>query len=1443
MKKSIVVEIAMEGNKTISLQYSSIILGALFLIKKNLILTMHQIKISYNNFMVPFFFCLSLSLYAQQDYIVDIQHFTVEDGLSHREVHSVFEDSRGFVWIGTKYGLNRFDGHNFKIFSSEKNGLANNEVYHIFEDTEGWLWVFSEVKKQKKQFLSFVHTKTCEVKSVEERFGDSFPFDLNNLTGVLSDPQATIYLSSGKGIYKYQNGRFNEIFQSEQYVEIFHFTKTGKILGFFQNSNSEIELFEFDKSLHRFSEKISYLTSAGIKGASDFAGNSWVFIENKSYYKPSNSNNWNTLDLSTLLKTSKYNKHFLASIQYHENNKYWYKDNENLYLFEPNKGILIDFGSQYPELIKSHIHELNFSKNGNVWVCTYFGFFQIRITENSFKNHLNQAIESYETNTAFSTRGLAVSDGVLWANSTYINQYKINLEDNAIRKLELPPIYLANGEIAENRIMRPALSSKNGDIYIASDEIIHFPKEEQPKSYYWKSSAEQNMQWSIFQDINDKIWLGTLEIGLGMVEQDSIVNYSQYNNFNELSSSSVYHFLQWDEAHIFIASTSGIYILNFQNGIIRRFWTGGKDIDFLPYDVIHHFHKDKEVANRLWVATGGGGLIQLTIDSEKLIIQDYQQYTIADGLSNNVLYAVYPDDYDNLWVTSDYGLILFNITSKTAKAYTVLDGLPFNEFNRTAHTQGEGGQLFFGTMNGITSFFPKEILGVQDSFNIPLRITKFNQFNGNTNQLEDRTTDLIQNNKIWLEPTDKFLTLEFALLEFNDAHQIKYSYQLKGLDASWVYLNANELRLSGLPYGRYTLNVRAQGISGQFSSNTLSIPIIVQRPIYLKWWFILIVALVLIYAIYYWNKRRLKDLLIRQEELEQKVKERTAKIQTDKQIIEKQAEKLRSLDEMKSRFFANISHELRTPLTLILGPLNSVLTKGEIDKKSRNTLNIIQNNGQKLNKLVNQILDLGKLDAAKLKLNLSTEILYFLVKRIIASFESIAEREKIELILKFSPPQDLQIKIDVDKFEIVLNNLLFNAIKFTTAHGNVQVTIQKNGKTILLTVSDTGRGIHPDDVPHIFDRYFQTNQSQAPAEGGTGIGLALCHEITNLFGGKIWVTSKLGEGSRFVFEFPVVEVNGRLSDEDEKQLAGFSGQSSDSSGQWAANSDFQPANSKQQLITESRQPTTDNRPTLLLVEDNHDLRAYIRSILEDDYEVIEAQNGKEAIEQLKVNGELLADSESRQPSLIITDLMMPIMDGFQLIEQLKGSDKFRHLPVIVLTARAEIQTKVDTLRVGVDDYILKPFVEMELLARIENLLKHSEGRLGAADSPQQGYSKHQPATNKEQTISAEDLEWLKELEEKLKTKLENSNFKIDDLLPEFGMNRSYFYKKIKRITGLTPNQHLQEIRLHQARQLLETNPQQSIKAIAYSVGFKNRGHFTEIFKNRFGKLPSDYNQE
>lgn len=1341
-----------------------------------------------------------------QDYLANIAHLDVEDGLLHREVNAITEDCKGFRWLGTKMGLNRFDGHSFQAWTKEKDGLLYNSIGNILEDAKCNLWLIP-FPYSGGDFNIFNH-HTGEISKFSEKYGEDFPFPLEDIFEKVSATSKgeIVFSTSRHGalvkvdtvgkmhIFElpFESLRLRAVTGDDQLWAIANDTVLVKL-----DLNGRI-LF---RETHSLNINIKYFF-VDVDGNPYFAGpnNSCYSLNEEGQISlvpsgkfPLQSNR--KLSINEIIPFDQGKKtNWINSSGYGVSNP----DIEGeLFLAGPDNDILYDVEEDFPEIIENGFRSFFVDSDKRMWIGGNFGVYVLDVHPNNFSTYITGANDENPI-TNFSTRQIVNYGNDLYVSFESEGVFKVDIESGQYSEFSnidhLTHYYFGLAKGPDGRLWVGSLNSVYSfDTTTGNYEIKRF-----------KDQEKATMSWTLFFDKTGRLWVGT-EKGLWVLEKgaNELLKFDQLNEFQTLDESHVIFIKPVQNGNLFVCSNKGIYEIEAGKGVIDRFWTGGDELHRLPHDNIQHFYQDKDGV--FWLSSAGSGLVRWEKETGTTRIFDK-----SAGLSNDVIYATYPDQHNKLWLAADYGIIHFDKENFNSVAFVPADGTSHHEFNRTSHLQDDSGNIFFGSLRGITKVDPDKFLAGQFDVNLPLIITDFQRFEGKNDRLEDRTREVIENNQIILRPQDQFFRIQFALLNYMDMERVNYAYKLEGVDEDWTYQKENYIRFSGIPYGRHLLKIKGQMPNGQWSASELQIPVWIPKPFYLKGWFIsLLIAFVLILGplIYFWQTRQLKE---RQKNLEAIVKERTLQIQQDKQTIEKQAEELRQLDQVKSRFFANVSHELRTPLTLMLGPIGSVLKSDKIDLRSQKFLKTALKNGKNLLDLVNEILDLSKLESGNLAVNEEPIVLSGLVRRLYSQYDSFAQQKDIRISLKCLIDKEIALLIDVNKFEKIFNNLLSNALKFTKEGDSIEVTLSENQNSILLRISDTGKGIHPDDLPHIFNRFYQSKQPNAPTQGGTGIGLALCRELAHSLDGHIKVESELGQGTIFTLELPR-----KLAQKDQMTQS--------------------PLVEVEEIIAEPAPaeiiptPSEGKKPTLLIVEDNDDLRSYISQVLGVHYFVKTAENGAEALSMLQQYGK----SENGDTiDLIVSDVMMPVMDGFELLEKLKSDDNLSGLPVVMLTARAALQDKLKALRIGVDDYMLKPFDEEELLARVSNLISnYREREKTALESPEE---------DKLSGVSGEDRVWLEELESYTQKNAGSFNLTADMMADEMALSRTQLFRKIKQLTGLTPTQYVQEVRFSQARALLENKAYSTVKAVAYEVGFKHVKNFSQQFKKRYGKSPSDY---
>ena len=1056
-----------------------------------------------------------------------------------------------------------------------------------------------------------------------------------------------------------------------------------------------------------------------------------------------------------------------------EEGKLWLTEQD---VFNHKGESLLDLLAQFPAINNRYISNYLRDRNGGIWLGTAFGLEQIEVRKDHFRRFLYN--ENAQDGSGLPCRGISQSGKNLWVSTEGVLR--------GLRGIDLPSgrvfyeqkqgtNYGLTSDVAGNlwsgQLPFATLQGELARVDPASGQVLN------------TFAIDRTVLWTIFPAKPDQLWCGTIQ-GLAFFNtRTEKVSYLNSHKFPELAKANVVHIGRDRSGVIWLCSSSGFYKMTEDGQIAGRYWSGGKGEHWLPLDDFYHFYQDAE--GIFWLGTAGGGLLRWDMKTGKK-----QQLSRKHGLLSNFVYAVYEDDYGHLWLPTNLGIAQFDKQSLSVRrTWGPADGVTHNEFNRTSHFKGPDGTLYFGGLNGVTAFHPRDFYAnnaQSGNTRNSLVLSDFKLFSGATEQLENRTAELLTSGKITLQPADRYFQLEFALLDFFFPKKASYSYKIEGMDADWNILPEPLLRLSGLPYGTHRLKIRAQSADGNWADNQLGYQLTVLPPVYLRWWFLLLVAGTLLWGAFYFYR-----------------------FQLNRRLAEKETQRLQQLDAFKSRFFTNISHEFRTPLTVILGMVEFL--KNDTDEKREKSAEMIRRNSRQLLTLVNQLLDLSRVESGKLQLSPSNGDLVTFLQYQLESFHSYAQTRGISLHFSSGLPH-LPMAFDHDKIQTILINLISNALKFTSEGGQIALALHTippshalHPGQVVLVLSDTGVGIPEGQLERIFDRFYQVDDSTTRKGEGSGIGLALVQELVKLMQGKITVDSTLGKGTSFRITLPF--------EPPMAQLQSYTGTPT-----------IEKAFSSPMAVKPFETLADDNqRPLLLIVEDNPDVRFYIAECVREEYRVALAGNGTEGIRQAR---ELV-------PDIIISDVMMPEKDGLELCETLKNEEPTSHIPIILLTARADFESRITGLKRGADDYLAKPFEPAELLTRLENLVKLRR-RL------QQRYASMPvlPTLGDDPAIVQEDA-FLIKFRDAVNAHLSDAEFDMSQLERALGMSRSQVFRKVKALTGGSPSVLIRNIRLHKAKEML-LHSERSISEIAYEVGFSTPAYFSTNFLEAFGKTPSEF---
>ena len=811
------------------------------------------------------------------------------------------------------------------------------------------------------------------------------------------------------------------------------------------------------------------------------------------------------------------------------------------------------------------------------------------------------------------------------------------------------------------------------------------------------------------------------------------------------------------------------------------------------------------VAAPTTIELGGVGAVSVTVapSTGRTISADaplrLELITTDDGLLNNVVYAILPGNRaGEFWCSTNRGLAKINLVpSLTITTYTAALGLQDNEFNTQAFFKTQSGELLFGGINGLNRFFPESLRA--DTVPPPVFIVGI-EINHKKSKLAAMPTTLEQ---LELNHDQNNISIEFAALDFTDPSKNRYRYRLVGLDADWVETgNHRFAHFNHLAPGKYTL--RVQGNNGESAWNeTAPLTIVVNPP-----WYRSNLAYLLYVLLLAWGAWRAYQFQI------QRVKEREQLA-----FEQRETERMKVLEQLKTNFFSNVTHEFRTPLTLILEPARQLLKETK-DPALLEKIRLIEKNSHQLLGLVNQLLDMAKLESGQMTLDLRRGNLNQTVRDVFERFLPLAEKRGVKLTLnanagRVSNPSSVEnIEFDPGKVELVLNNLISNALKFTPAGGKVEITLE-NGtpNTKRITIKDSGIGIAPENLPKIFDRFYQVDGSNTRTGEGTGIGLALSKELAELMGGGIRVESEPGKGSVFTFWLPI-------------RLAGDS-----SVGVTWSHPDTAslPLLVVKAASNDQPPPTVsgEEKPLALVIEDNAELRRFIKDSISENWQVVEASDGEEGVRRAL---ELL-------PDIVISDLMMPRKDGFAVVDELKNAELTAHVPIVLLTAKSGIESKLKGLRRGADDYLTKPFNTEELLARMENLVENRR-RLRERFAQQTAGRAAGAAEPPPEFLTAPDQAFLRKINLLIEQHLDDEALTAEDFAAKMFVSRMQLHRKLSALAGQSTTAYIRNYRLDRAMAMLK-NREGNVFQVSGMVGFGNEKYFSTVFKERFGLSPSD----
>ena len=1327
----------------------------------------------------------------------DYESISIAQGLSQGMVYDILQDKEGFIWVGTKDGLNRYDGYHFKVFTNDptnNRSLSSNSINKLFEDSKGRIWVGTEnegLNVYDKKSGDFLRIKQSEANP-------------NGLSGNVI--KIMEQLPDGRMLIAADDGKLNIITLRADFLDkeaapiitTVAMPNNTNVYGIGTDKHKNTWIGGMDGTVYKFDAKkysFTLLPGAQLLNNGYLANGEDILINSNLYLYHGNN-------VTALFDTNKYPE---GNIIFRPNNTLWDKHHRetsfyDISFWKPGKTIQWDAKLQSEKRI---IYPFIFDKSGLIWCGTVgYGLRKYNVDNSRFNTQLY----------GFSTYNiLPVTDddffigdvGYWWKRS----KNKI-VEENAFANI--PQITQIDNFII----------ASTGDYWLKSDNKGYFkynPATQKLTSYpninnYRGMGSKQPMM----EDSKNQIWFTGLggNITLLHTATEKLTTFTiNTNAAKKLPEFAIVTALYEDK--------NGTYWLGTVDGFVHvqlaktddaapqiNWYYTSSNSNSLNYNHVSCFLDDPTNANYLWIGTKGGGLNRLEKSTG-----NFFHLTVKDGLPDNVVYGLLADDAGNIWGSTNRGIFCLTSSKKENKEshafrnFSKADGLQDDEFNTNAYKKMPNGDLALGGVNGLNIFNPKEILAK----NYKPRVFITNILVGNVPVLPNDKTGVLKNSiehaaSISLNHLQDILTLEFSSLDFTAPAQNKYRYQLVGIDENWVESGTRRTATYlHLPSGKYVFKVQGSNSQGLWSPDIAELKIIVTPPWWHTWWAYLIYALLIGFAVRAYFLFRINK----------------AKLQSQLHFEQQEAKRVKELDTLKTQLYANITHEFRTPLTVILGMAQQV--KAKPTEHLETGMDMIVRNGNQLLNLVNEMLDLSKLEDGKMTLHLVKGDVINFLRYVVESFQSLAASQQKQFHF-LSDADELVVVYDAEKLRQIITNLLSNALKFTAAQGNVYVSISQEeteepGYTVMvLKVKDTGIGIPENQLQHIFDRFYQLDNSHTRKAEGTGIGLALTKELVKLMNGTIAVKSPAvgaTKGTEFTITLPLQKVN----EEDFAATAPA----------FVNELTAVPLAARKEPVVISNEHTAPTTALILLVEDNVDVVAYTASCL-PQYKLAVGKDGKEGFD---IAVEII-------PDLIITDVMMPFIDGFEMCRKLRQDERTSHIPIIMLTAKADLQSKLEGLEKGADVYLEKPFHKEELLLRIKKLLELRKNL-------QQYYSRQigipSAAVTDESIIATieepAEHEFVKKVRQIVEDNFTNYEFSVEQLCKLIFMSHSQLHRKLEALTGCSPNKFIRIIRLNKAKELL-SDPSVSIAAIALDCGYNDPGYFARVFKQEYGVTPQDW---
>ena len=1336
-----------------------------------------------------FFLCLGMhSAFSETPEQITFSYISINEGLSQSTVFSIDQDKKGNMWFATYDGVNKYDGYAFTVYQhneDDPNSIANDISRIVKTDSQGRVWIgtrdgLSRYDEEKDIFQNFFYEKNgkhLQVNGIEE----------------ISPEQLLISTPEGLIMFDIKESKFID----DSFSTAMHKTIASTLYRQGDQiyiGTSTDGLYTYSITQKTFEKVIPILGTKQIQAILQQSPTRiWVATEGAGLFliNPKTKEIKNYLHSPSNPKSISSN--YIRSLAMDSQNRLWIGTFNDLNIYHEGTDSFASYSSNPVEngsLSQRSVRSIFMDSQGGMWLGTYFGglnyYHPIR---NRFKNIRNIPYKNSLSDNVVSCI-VEDKDKNLWigTNDGGLNLY--NPITQRFTSYTLQEDESARG-IGSNNIKAVYVDEKKSLVYIGTHagglSILH-RNSGQVENFNQRNSQLVNENvYAILPDGEGNLWLGTLSALVRFnPEQRSFTTIEKEKDGTPVVSKQITTLFRDSHKRLWIGGEEGVSVFQQEGLDIQK-------ASILPVSNVTKLFTNciYEASNGIiWVGTREG--FYCFNEKDKQI----KRYNTTNGLPNNVVYGILEDSFGRLWLSTNRGISCFNPETEKFRNFTESDGLQSNQFNTASYCRTSVGQMYFGGINGITTFRPELLL--DNPYTPPVVITKLQLFN-KVVRPDDETGILTKNisetKSITLKSWQTAFSIEFVVSNYISGQHNTFAYKLEGYDKEWYYLtDSRTVSYSNLPQGTYQFLVKAANSDGKWNPIPTALEIIVLPIWYKTWWALLIffatfAGFITFVFRFFWMRKSMEAQL----EIERRDKEHQEEI-----------------NQMKMRFFINISHELRTPLTLILTPLQEIINKIS-DRWTRNQLEYIQRNANRLLHLVNQLMDYRRAELGVFELKAKKGNAHQLIQDNFLFYDKLARHKKITYTLH-SELEDKEVLFDANYLELIVNNLLSNAFKYTESGQSITVTLKEENGWLLLQVSDTGIGIPINKQGKIFERFYQIESEHV----GSGIGLSLVQRLIELHHGRIELDSEENKGSTFSVYLPQ-----DLSVYKPSELASNNEQNEEEQV-YSTNSKAMYFIDTEKVENESVESGDKKRGTILIVEDNNEIRRYLSNGLADLFNTLEAGNGEEALEKLKDN----------EVDVIVTDVMMPVMDGIKLCKNVKQNIRTCHIPVIILSAKTDIKDQMEGLQMGADDYIPKPFSLAILTTKIQNMMRTRRRMLDK-------YAKSLEVEPEKITFNAMDEALLKRAMAIVEKNMDNIEFSTDEFAREMNMSRSNLHLKLKAITGESTIDFIRKIRFNEAAKLLKDG-RYTVAEVSTMVGFNTPSYFATSFKKYFGCLPTEY---